>query len=444
MTRRSPSFKHCAVAVLGLLLATVVHGAAQAASRPKPNIILILADDLGYGEIGAYGGQGIPTPHIDALARSGAVLTDGYMSAPQCSPSRAGMLTGRYQQRFGHHNNPPPRSHPAFARFGLPTSEITVAQELQQRGYVTGLVGKWHLGFKPEHFPLRRGFDEFFGFLEGGHVYLGREPDNPIYRGWNVVQETQYLTRAFGRESAAFIRRHARAPFFLYASFNAVHLPLQAESPVLKRFSNITDPKRRLFAAMLTQLDDAVGEIVSTIQAQGLAQDTLIVFAGDNGCVTAKSTCLNTPLRGAKGMLYEGGIRVPFIASWPGTIPAGRRPSQPVMAPDLFPTFLAAASGQDYANPRLNGVNLLPLLTGRSTAAPHDVIFWGSAYSGAVRKGDWKLLELPPNATQLYNVRLDKAETRNLAASQPALVRDLRNARAAWLKTLVPPLWPAQ
>ena len=427
-----------------LLVALASTLAASARARPQPNLVLILADDLGSGEIGAYGARGIPTPNIDALARSGALFTDGYASAPQCSPSRAALLTGRYQQRFGHYNNPPPRSHPAFQRFGLPLSETTLAQELRRRGYATGLVGKWHLGFKPAHFPLRRGFDEFFGFLDGGHVYFGDEPGNPIYRGWNVVHEGQYLTRAFARESAAFIRRHASRPFFLFAAFNATHLPLQAEPAMLARFAYIADEKRRHFAAMLAHLDEAVGTIAGTVRSLGLARDTLVVFVTDNGCVTAKSTCRNTPLRGGKGMLYEGGIRVPFLVSWPGTIPAARRVTQPVTLRDLFPTFLAAATGAAYADPKLDGVDLLPLAKGSTAAPPHGYLFWGAGRSGAVRKGDWKLLDLPPAPAQLFNLRQDPGERTNLAASRPALVEKLRRARVAWGKELVPPLWPAE
>lgn len=426
------------------LLAVGLSAAPSGHARPQPNLVLILADDLGYGELGAYGGRGIPTPNIDALARSGALFTDGYASASNCSPSRAALLTGRYQQRFGHHNNPPPRAHPAFQRFGLPLSETTLAQELRRRGYATGLVGKWHLGFKPEHFPLRRGFDEFFGFLDGDHVYFGDEPGKPIYRGWRVVRESRYLTRAFAREAAAFVRRHAERPFLLYVAFNATHLPLQAEPAMLARFAHIADPKRRRFAAMLAHLDGAVGTIVGTIRSLGLERDTLVVFTTDNGCNTAKSTCRNAPLRGGKGMLHEGGIRVPFIVSWPGTIPAGRRIAQPVTARDLFPTFLAAATGAPYTDARLDGVDILPLARGATAAPPHGFLFWGAGGRGAVRKGDWKLLELPPAPARLYNLRRDPGERTDLAASRPALVEELRRARVAWGQGLVPPLWPPE
>jgi arylsulfatase A-like enzyme len=424
-------FLSCWLLAVGLLLA-----APPGHARPRPNLVLILADDLGYGELGVYGGRDIPTPNLDALARSGALFTDGYASAHNCSPSRAALLTGRYQQRFGHHHNPPHR------RFGMPTSETTLAQVLRRRGYATGLVGKWHLGTRPEHHPLSRGFDEFFGFLDAIHRYFGEEPGLPLYRGRTVVREAQYLTRAFARESAAFVRRHAARPFFLFAAFNATHTPLQAEPAMLARFAHIADPKRRLFAAMLAHLDDAVGTIVRTLRSQGLARDTLVAFVTDNGCNTAASTCRNAPLRGGKGYLYEGGIRVPFLLSWPETIPPGRRVAHPVTARDLFPTFLAAATGAPYADARLDGVDLLPLARGATAEAPHGHLFWGAGGWGAVRKGAWKLLDLPSTPAQLYDLRRDRAERTNLAAIHPALVDELRRARVAWGKGLVPPLWP--
>lgn len=411
------------------------------AAAARPNLVLILADDLGYGEIGAFGGREVPTPNIDALARSGTLFTDGYASSPQCAPTRAGLMTGRYQQRFGFHFNPPPPTHPAFQRFGLPAAEVTLASELRRLGYVNGLIGKWHLGFKPMHHPLRRGFDRFFGFLAGGHVYVGDDPDVTFYSDRRVVHERQYLTRAFARESVAFIRRHARKPFFLYAAFNATHLPLQAEAGMVARFGHIPSRKRRIFAAMLAHLDEAVGSIVAALKDRGLLERTVVAFVTDNGCVTAKSSCRNAPFRGGKGMLYEGGIRVPFILSWRGTIPVGRRFRHPVTTLDLFPTFLAAA-GAAGADPRLDGVNLLPFVTSHAAGQPHSRLFWGTLRFGAVRQGDWKLLELSSAPVQLYNLRQDPSESRNLAASRPALVDRLGQARRAWAREMLPPRWP--
>lgn len=402
-------------------------GPAGVAAEPRPNIVLIMADDLGFGEIGAYGVPGAPTPRIDALARSGVRLTDGYVTAPQCAPTRAGLMTGRYQQRFGFYNNPPAPSHPTYQRFGLPASEGTLAEALKRQGYATGLVGKWHLGFKPEQHPMSRGFDEFFGFLSGGHGYFGNEPGNPILRNRKVVTESAYLTRAFTREAITFIERNANRPFFLYAAYNSVHLPLQAERHMLARFTAVKDPRRRQFLAMLGALDEGVGAIVDTLRARGLLRRTLVVVTSDNGCVTAKSTCRNTPLRGGKGMLHEGGVRVPFVLSWPGVLPAGKTFRRTVSTLDLFPTFLSAASGGRYRNPRLDGVDLLPFLTGKLVRDPHRYLFWGSRNQGTVRAENYKL-SIGGDGTRLYDLRADIGETTDLAARRPQ-VRD-RLARA--------------
>jgi arylsulfatase A-like enzyme len=432
----------CSIAASVALLSPLPTSSAAAAARAKPNVVLIFADDLGYGEIGAYGAREIPTPNIDALGRSGAMFTAGYVSAPQCAPSRAALMTGRYQQRFGFYYNQPLPTDPAYRRFGLPLSEVTLASELARLGYATGVIGKWHLGFKPEHFPLRRGFSEFYGFLFGPSTYFGAGPGAGLYRNGQPATESQYLTRAFARESAAFIRRHGARPFFLFAAMTATHLPMQAEPQMLARFAHIADPKRRTFAAMLTHLDEAVGEIVAEIAAQGLTNDTLVVFATDNGCITFKSTCRNRPLRGGKGLLYEGGIRVPFILSWPGTIPAQRRLDQPVTTRDLFPTFLAAATGTAYGNPRLDGTNLLPLARGATRTAPHDTLFWRGSGGNAVRRGNWKMLDWNGLPTQLFDLSRDPGESVDLAAQHPTILNELRAARTAWGRGLIPPLWP--
>ncbi len=439
---RPPSFLARLALAAGLACgAAAAPAGAVAAAAPRPNIVLILADDLGFGEVGAYGVPGAPTPRIDALARSGVRLTDGYATAPQCAPTRAGLVTGRYQQRFGFHNNPPDPSHPTYASFGLPASEVTVAQALKRHGYATGLVGKWHLGSNPEQHPVRRGFDEFFGFLSGGHGYFANERGNPLYRDRKIVTESTYLTRAFAREAVSFINRHAGEPFFLYASFNTVHLPLEAERHLLARFAHVTDPKRRYFLAMLASLDEAVGSILDALRARGLTRRTLVVFTSDNGCVTRKSSCRNTPLRGGKGQLHEGGVRVPFLLSWPGVLPAGKRFTRAASMLDLFPTFLNAATGGGYRNPRLDGVDLVPFLTGKRSGDPHAHLFWGGKSLGTVRGGPFKL-SLGRDGTKLFNLRTDIGETTDLADRLPATRDVLARARAAWARQLKAPLWP--
>lgn len=392
----------------------------------KLNIVVILADDLGYGEVGAFHVGDVATPNIDAIARAGVTFTDGYVTASQCVPSRAGLLTGRYSQEFGFYRNP---QRPYPANFTLPPSEITLGEALRARGYATGMVGKWHLGMKAEAHPLLHGFDEFFGVLDTDHPYFGETSGNPILRGNTPVPASGYLTDTLAAEAASFIRRRAGQPFFLYVPFTAIHTPLQAKPDVLARLGYIQDPKRRLVAAVLASLDEGVGRILAELQATGIADRTAVVFMGDNGC----TNCQRFPLRGGKGTFWEGGIRVPYILSWPGQVVAGQRYGQPVMSTDLFATFLRAAGGTPPSG--ADGVDLLPFLRGAG-GTPHPYLFWGGKTNGATRGGDWKLV-----GNELYNVRSDLGETRNVASTNPAVVANLRQARAIWLRTLKPALW---
>ena len=402
----------------------------------KPNIVLILADDLGYGEVGARH-AGVPTPNIDAIASSGVTFTDGYVTAPSCVPSRAGLLTGRYQQELGFYGNPP---MPRPANTGLPEGQATLADALRAQGYHTGMIGKWHLGDDARDHPQQHGFDEFFGVLESDHPYLGEQEEsvkpfsNPILRGTTPVPASGYLTDRFASEAASFIRRNAAQPFFLYLPFTATHGPLQAKPEVLARFADLRHQRRRLFAAVLSSLDDAVGEVTRAIADAGIADDTLIVFLGDNGCGIGHETgCRNTPLRGWKYSYYEGGIRIPFMMSWPGQIPAGGRYGEPVSALDLFPTFVQAAGGTP---PRFaEGVNLLSYLRG-AEGAPHDYLFWGTQSAGAVRHGRWKLVN-----GALYDLGTDISEQHDLAPAKLAVVADLLQARDEWIRKLAPSLW---
>ncbi len=311
----------------------------------RPNIVLIVADDLGYAELGCQGATDVRTPHIDSIAHHGIRFISGYVTAPVCSPSRAGLLTGRYQQRFGHELNAiGPQNR--LPHVGLPTSEKTIADDFRAAGYATGIVGKWHLGGTEPYHPERRGFGEFFGFLHEGHFYVeGRHngvvsrlrPDeppyddqNPVLRGTQPVGDFGYLTGAFTREAVAFIDRHRDRPFFLYLPYNAVHSPMQATEADLGRFPEIKDRKRRIFAAMLGALDEGVGAVLGKLREAGLTEDTLIVFLSDNGGPTAELTSSNAPLRGGKGELYEGGVRVPFLMQWEGHVPGGVVDARPV------------------------------------------------------------------------------------------------------------------
>src|SRR5262245_6447241 len=334
------SMNRCLAALSIVLLPSF---AALAADAKKPNILIILADDLGYADVGFHGCKDIPTPNIDSIARNGVRCTNGYVSGPYCSPTRAGLLTGRYQQRFGHEFNP------GGGTAGMPVDQVTLADRLKKAGYATGLVGKWHLGSAPQFHPQKRGFDEYFGFLGGQHAYFpekGNKAD-PILRGTEPVDEQEYLTDAIARESVAFIERHKKEPFFLYMAFNAVHTPMHATDKYLKRVANISDVKRHIYAAMLSAADDAVGAVLAKLKEAGLEENTLIFFFSDNGGPTMKGTTINgsrnEPLRGSKRQTLEGGIRVPFAVQWKGKLPAGKVYDKPVIQLDIQPTALAAA-----------------------------------------------------------------------------------------------------
>ena len=378
--------------------------AADVGKPSKPNILVIVADDLGYGDIGVQGGKDVPTPNIDALAGSGVRCTSGYVSAPYCSPSRAGFLTGRYQTRFGHEFNPHVGNE---KQLGLPLDQRTIADRLREAGYATGLVGKWHQGFNREHHPQSRGFDDYFGFLVGGHNYLLHKDaeskfgsaysKNMIYRSRELQKLDGYTTDLFTDEALAFMDRHAGKPWFLYLAYNAVHTPLE----VLEKYGarvpkSITDPERRGYLSLLIGLDDGVGRIASHLRKTGKDKDTLIFFFSDNGGSGRKpflayNTGVNTPLRGDKGQTLEGGIRVPFFVSWPGRLPANKTYDQPVITLDILPTACAAAGAKADADS--DGVNFIAHLTGEDTTAPHEALYWRFGPQKAIRMGKWKLVD---------------------------------------------------
>ena len=414
---------------------------------PQPNIIVILADDQGYADLGCQGAKDVATPHIDSLAAGGVRFTNGYVSGPVCSPTRAGLMTGRYQQRFGHEFNPG-RSAAAYETVGLPLSQITIADALKQAGYATGIVGKWHLGWAPKFHPLRRGFDELFGFLGGSHSYLDAKADplDPILRGTEAVDEKEYLTDAFTREAVSFISRHKDHPFFLYLAYNAVHAPLQATEKYLGRFAHIADPKRSTYAAMLAAMDDGAGAVLRRLREDGLERDTMVFFFSDNGGPIGVNGSDNSPLSGAKGTVLEGGIRVPFILQWPERVPAGKVYDEPVISLDVFPTAVAAARGGVPRDRVMDGVDIIPYVTGAAKGRPHETLFWRSGEQRAVRRGQWKLVRAAGAPPALYDLSRDIGERQDLAKDQPQLAQELDQALGKWESQLAPPLWgrPAQ
>ena len=424
--------------------------ASSAQRRRPPNIVILLADDLGYGELGFQGNPEIPTPHLDSIAGKGVRFTNGYATAPFCCPSRAGLMTGRYQTRFGHELNVVGKKN-LDPSVGLPLSEKTIANHLKSAGFATGVVGKWHLGGHAKFHPLQRGFDEFYGFLHEGHFYYpppyrggvtrlrNNEPpyddDNPVMRGTAPLVEPEYLTSAFAREAEAFIDRHRAQPFFLYLPFNAIHSPMQAPVPILKEFEYIKDEQRRVFAAMLRSMDDAAGRVLSKLRAHSLEEDTLIFFLSDNGGPTAELTSSNRPFRGGKGQLFEGGIRVPFAMQWKGRVPAGRIHHGPVTALDILPTALAAAGVALPSN--LDGLDMLPLLETRRDRT----LFWRYGANLAMRNGDWKLVRQGQSEWQLFHLARDPGEMRDQAPSEAERMTHLRAELDRWNREMVAPLW---
>jgi arylsulfatase A-like enzyme len=351
-------------------------------------------------------------------------------------------MTGRYQQRFGHEFNPGPATQ-AEADFGLARDQVTLADRMKKLGYATGMVGKWHLGYKPEFHPQKRGFDEFFGFLGGAHSYLdsNSDPANRILRATEPVDEKEYLTEAFAREAVAFIDRHKSEPFFLYLPFNATHGPLQATDKYLNRFSQISDTKRRTFAAMLSALDDAVGAVLEKLREEKLEENTLVFFIGDNGGPTRQTSSKNDPLSGSKGSVWEGGIRVPFLIQWKGHLPPGKIDDAPVIALDILPTAVAAAGGSISADRPVDGVDLLPYLMGEKTGRPHDSLYWRFGPQWAIRQGDLKLMQPPEGGVRLYDLTADASEHHDLAAEKPDVAAALKKDYQSWNSELKDPQW---
>ncbi|MHC4338847.1 MAG: sulfatase [Planctomycetota bacterium] len=426
----------------GALLAFALPLSAQGSPREVPSIILIVADDLGYADVGFHGQTQIPTPHIDSIAKSGVTFTNGYVSCPVCSPTRAGLLTGRYQNRFGHEFNTG-GIRKQDSEIGLPTTEITLAQALKKLGYRTGAVGKWHLGEAPKFHPLERGFDEFFGFLGGGRSYFNdkRAARTPIYRGRKKVEETEYLTDAFGREAAAFVERNALKPFFLYLAFNAVHTPMHATPHYLGRFEKIEDKRRRTYAAMLSAMDDAIGRVMEAVRKPKLEENCLIVFISDNGGPTRANGSSNAPLRGVKGQMYEGGIRVPFAIQWLPGFPKGAKFEDPVIALDLFPTLVGASHGRLPEGPPLDGVDLIPYVRGKKKGRPHDTLCWRQGEKQAIRHGDWKLVRQTKQVPELFNLKTDIGEANDFALTNPKKLKELQQLYADWDSQMVEPRW---
>ncbi len=450
-------FQRINAIALGFATVVVANSPARAIAETlasRPNILVIVADDLGYADVGFQGGKDIPTPNLDALADGGTRCTNGYVSGPYCSPTRAGLLTGRYQQRFGHEFNPGGEAKD----IGLPLTETTMANRFQQAGYATGLVGKWHLGAAPKYQPQQRGFDEFFGFYGGQHTYFDKNGAQ-IIRGTEKITEPEYLTKAIGREARSFIKRHEAAPFFLYIAFNAVHTPMEAEEETIASFSEIENKTRKTYAAMLSAMDTEVGKVLQQLRESKVDGNTLIFFISDNGGPTMQGTTINAsvnaPLRGSKRTTLEGGIRVPFVIHWKDHVPAKAVYSKPVIQLDILPTALRAAGIKLEPEWKLDGVDLMPFLSGASRDnQPHETLYWRLGEQNAIRHGDWKLVQYDRNVDEyptkgvtslkLYHLADDIGESKDLASQHPDKVKELRGLWDAWASQLAEPKWSPQ
>ncbi|WP_144059618.1 sulfatase-like hydrolase/transferase [Rhodopirellula sallentina] len=418
----------------------------QASAVVKPNVLLILADDMGYADIGCHGSTQIPTPNIDALAQDGVLCTQAYVSGAVCSPSRAGILTGRYQQRFGWEHNFAFNPHVIPEYKAVPKDERMIPQYLRPAGYATAIIGKWHLGLRDikwQH-PLGRGFDYYFGRY-GGHGHFPKAEDRNILRGFDPVTEIEvpYTTDWYTKEAIDFIdRTPADTPWFLYLSHDTPHTPLQAKQDDIARFSHIKDEKRRVYAAMQHCLDENIGRLVKHLKDTDQYDQTLIVFFSDNGGAVTANASLNSPLWGMKGILYEGGIRVPMIFSWPDGLPSGVTYKQPLITLDLLPTLLSAAGIErtrvEHTKRKLDGVNLLPYLRGEfGDRRPHQTMYWRIAQKGAaVRDGDLKLIRTPFKLPMLFDLGSDVSEQSDLASQQPDKVDELMRKLNDWELTL--------
>jgi len=395
----------------------------------KPNVLLILADDLGYHDLGFQGSTHIKTPHLDWLAGQGTRFTDGHVSSTVCSPSRAGLVTGRYQQRFGHEANCPPGKH------GMDLNERTIGQAMKDAGYRTAIFGKWHLGNMPNQYPTARGFEAFWGLREGSRDFWYNEkksdkPGNPhaIEHNGKQVKFEGHLTDRLGDRAVEFIEAKNDKPFFIFLSFTAPHAPLQ---------SKVEDGKG--YVGLIQGMDRNIGMVIESLKKSGKLENTIIWFLSDNGGTCAAAS--NVPLGGKKGVEFEGGHRVPFILYWKNHVPAGKDYKSMVSALDIFATSVAAGGGSLKQDRPLDGVDLIPFINGKSKGVPHQQLYWRKLECADVRDGKWKLIRVENLEPALYNLETDLGETKNLASKMPEKVAQMSKQLSAWERDKVKPQW---
>ncbi len=441
--------KHYLVLAIGVI-SFGIH--IQVFAQQKPNIVLILSDDAGYADFGFQGSEIMKTPNLDKLAAQGVIFKQAYVSAAVCGPSRAGILTGKYQQRFGFEENNVPgymsKSSMHGDDMGLPLDQQTMGDYLRSLGYKTAIIGKWHQGNADRFHPLKRGFDEFYGFRGGARSYYEFNEGNPNRRkedrlehGFGNFYETKaYLTDAFADKAISFIEVNKDEPFFVFLSFNAVHTPMEPDHKDVSKFPNLKG-KRQKLAAMTWSMDRACGRVLQKLKDLGLEENTLVIFTNDNGGPSDTNASVNTPLSGTKANHLEGGIRVPFLMRWPGVISANKTYSYPISTLDLLPTFFKAAGGDINNLLDIDGVNLLPYVLGENKERPHETLYWKKENRGAIRENDWKLLRFPDRPAELYNMSEDISETNNLASKHPNRMKAMYKKLFEWELTLERPKW---
>ncbi len=413
--------------------AIAIASLAQAAGRP--NVLVIMADDLGYHDLGFQGSEHIKTPHLDQLAAQGMRFTDGHVAASVCSPSRAGFITGRYQQRFGHEGNCPPGDK------GMDLNERTIGQAFKDLGYRTAVFGKWHLGNTDAQYPTARGFDVFYGLREGSRSFWYNDkkddkPGNPHAAEFNgkPVKFEGHFTDWLGEKAVEFIEETDQ-PFFAFLSFTAPHTPLQSKPEDMEALGL---PKNN-YAGLIYGMDRNIGYVIEALKRSGKLDNTLIWFLSDNGGITGQSS--NAPLSGKKGYKFEGGQRVPFLLCWKGRVPAGKDYGEMISSLDIFATSVKAAGGSLKQERPLDGVDLMPYITGKQSGIPHRQLYWRKLDCAAMRDGDWKLIRIDNYGFALYNLKDDLEEQNDLAAKMPEKVQHLQKMMEVWEEGTMEPLW---
>ena len=420
-----------------------------------PNIIVIISDDQGYADVGFHGSKEIFTPNIDRIAKNGVIFSQGYVSYAVCSPSRAGLITGRYQNRFGYTRNI--LLAPKDSLMGLPISEQTLPEVLNNVDYKTKAIGKWHLGAHESLVPEKRGFDEFFGFLIGGHRYFpndltlndlteaSRQMDGyitKIYDNGKRVNTKKYLTEELSDNAVKFIEDNSEDPFFLYLSYNAPHTPLQATDTDLERNNHIDVEKRRTYAAMVSSMDDGVGSILDKLEEKNISENTIVIFFSDNGGVEWYNFSDNGPLRGIKGDFFEGGIRVPFTMQWPKKIKPGIIYNKPIIALDVFATVVSAASAEKFIKNNIDGVNLIPYINGEINGSPHDYLFWKNPDKDidVIRDNRYKYIRVKDDE-YIFDLDNDLSEENNIISSSTPIYQKLKLKFKEWEKDMIDPVF---